>query len=638
MTTWTSIQSYLDRYGLKPDGADHWRCNSPFRPGADSMSFRVKVAPDGEHGTYFDHTSEEKGSLYELAAKLNIQTPKKLRDVEPTKRAYRDLAEYAAVKGVPPKAFTDMHWKAETSTVKGRPAIEFPTRGGKRWRFIDGEKPAFISEPGYRRVWYALEKAVKLAKETNQPLVICNGEPSTIVAQYFGVAATAVTSGEKGDFPAELISQLKNTYSGEVVIALDCDYKGVTSALKLVKQFEANGFKARSVDLGMGEAGDLADFCKLYQGESAAQLAQCAGIQAQAEATKPNSVKIEVAYCSDLEALQTYIDELNGDVIPTVPPLINPYPFLHRFGGLGHIIPAGKVLYFASVSGGTKTIGFETGWENYQNQGIHNLIYSPEWIDDRGAVEIAARSVQRAGGVSFQDKMLHALYQQERQFRLSSSAGVALPPARVSDSVGRANMLMRRPGRAFFIKEPGVSAEKLCMQMEAVCDLEASKGNVIRAAWLDFAQLLWLEKSDGSGRIWIETAINLFKDTCRRKNLVGFVSSQMRKSDAESAKDGGKLSADMMQWLSDQQANFILAFAPKVDEQGNRQTTVDPDSGRKVGLLRGKVVKNSLNELNSEEFDIPVDFLRLRWMETKHVNLAPYNEGQQQGGDDEFTF
>lgn len=615
MTTWLNVQSRLEGFGLRKDGGDQWRCNNPWRAGADGMSFRLKVAPDGEHGTFFDHNSDEKGSLYDLAEKLNIEPTRKLVPVEQSKRAYRDLEEYAAVKGIPAQAFIDMMWKSEVVTVTKRPALEFPTQTGKRWRFIDGEKPAFISESGYKRCWYALTKAIKLAKETDQPLVICNGEPSTIVGQYFGLATTAVTSGEKGDFPSGLIDQLKSVYSGDVIIALDCDYKGVTASLNLVKQFQAAGFKAKAVDLYLGETGDIADFCKLHGADSPAKLKACGEIVTPQVVAKPaTQPKIEVSYCSDIDALQTYIDELNGDNIPSVPPLINPFKFLHKYGGLGHIIPAGKVLYFASVSGGTKTIGFETGWEAYQTQGVHNVIYSPEWIDDRGAVEMAARSVQRAGGISFQEKMLQSLYQQERQFRLNTNAGVPLGAAVVSDSIAKANMLIRRPGRAFFLKEPGMSAEKMCMQIESICDLEAANGNTIRAAWLDFAQLLWLQNPESSGRIWIEAAIGLFKDTCRRKNLVGFVSSQMRKDDAESAKEGGKLSADMMQWLSDQQANFVLAFVPKM-EAGQRAFAIDESTHRKVGLLRGRIVKNSLAELTDEEFDIPVDYMRLRWME-----------------------
>lgn len=614
-STWELVHSHLDSYGMRADGGDQFRCNNPWRAGSDSMSLRIKVASDGEHGTYFDHVSEEKGTLYGLAIKLGITPTREYPEVQDSKRVYRNLEEYAALKGIPAQAFIDMKWTAEIVTVTGRPAIEFMTQGGKRWRFLDGEKPPFISVPGYKRCWYALAEAVKLAKETGQALIVCNGEPSTIVGQYFGLATTAVTSGEKKEIPAELIEQLKQAYDGEILVALDCDYKGVSAALVLAKQFQASGFKAKAIDLYLGETGDIADFCKLHQQDALSRLGSCGEIITPTISAKPATTpQITISYTSDIEALQTYIDEINGDVLPSVPPLINPYRFLHEHGGLGHVIPAGKVLYFASVSGGTKTIGFETGWEAYQNEGTHNIVYSPEWIDDRGAVEMAARSVQRAGGVSFKEKMLQALHQSERQFRSNSNTGVALSASRVSDSIAKANMLIRRPGRAFFIKEPGLSAEKMCMQIETICDLEAAKGNIIKAGWLDFAQLLWLENSEGSGRIWIETAIGLFKDTCRRKNLVGFVSSQMRKDDSESAKNGGKLSADMMQWLSDQQANFILAFAPKMVD-GKRATAIDPVSGRSVGLLRGRIVKNSLEELSNVEFDIPVDYWRLRWMD-----------------------
>lgn len=69
MTTWLMVQSTLEKHGLKRDG-DQWRCNNPWRGGSDGMSFRIKVASDGEHGTYTDFMSEEKGSLYDLAEKI----------------------------------------------------------------------------------------------------------------------------------------------------------------------------------------------------------------------------------------------------------------------------------------------------------------------------------------------------------------------------------------------------------------------------------------------------------------------------------------------------------------------------------------------------------------------------------------
>lgn len=623
MTTWDKVRSALVPYNLKHERGDMWRCNSPLRPGSDSMGFTLNIS-DGEHGVWYDHACEDeankKGTLYDLAKRLNISLPEHINPAAESKRAYANLAEYAALKGVPESAFTDMQWRSALATVKGRPAIEFPTRGGLRWRFVDGQSPYFISEPGYRRCWYGMQRAIEIAKATNTPLIFCNGEPSVVVGQYYGLPVTTITSGENGQYPPELITQLKDAYSGDIIIALDCDYKGSASALKLKGQLAAAGFTVKAIDLLLDDRGDIADFCKLHK-QDAIKVIQTApelSIVKEAQATQPALPVAKVSYVSDIDALQAYMDEINGDVTPQVPPIVNPYTFLHKFGGLGHIIPAGKLLYFASMSGGTKTIGFETGWEANQDRGIHNIVYSPEWIDNRGAVEMAARSVQRAGGVTMNDMLLNSLYQQEQIFKMRSNAGKALEARAISHSLATAGQLMRRPGRVFYIKEPGLSTEKLCAQIEAICDIEAANGIVVRSIWIDFAQLLWLENPESSGRLWIETAIGLIKDTCRRKNLVGFISTQMRKDDAEIARNGGKLSADMMQWLSDQQANFIMAFVPQVDELGHRKVWTDPHNpSRKVGLLRGRIVKNSLAEPSDEDIEIPVDFSRLTWMQKK---------------------
>lgn len=45
---------------------------------------------------------------------------------------------------------------------------------------------------------------------------------------------------------------------------------------------------------------------------------------------------------------------------------------------------------------------------------------------------------------------------------------------------------MKRPGRVFFIKKPGLPVEQLCAGIEAMCDREANNGNVIRAIWINF--------------------------------------------------------------------------------------------------------------------------------------------------------
>jgi hypothetical protein len=322
---------------------------------------------------------------------------------------------------------------------------------------------------------------------------------------------------------------------------------------------------------------------------------------AETKLAQPTNAPLAVGYISDKEALAQYIDEINGDAVPALMPMVNPYPFLHRFGGCAELVIPGQLVYFASISGGTKTISFETGWTELQKRGEHSIVYSPEHVDKRGAAIMTARAVQRAGGLSVADKMSQSLWQLAHANRLAGIMGKPIESRTVSANIAIAGRLQQLPGRLFYMTNPGISAERLCAEIETIYDLEAAKGNITRAVWIDFAQLLWLENDD-TGRLWIESAINLIKDTCQRKNLVGWVSSQMRKDDAESAKNNGRFDSGMMQWLSEQQCNLLLMFTPKW-ENGER---VD-------NILRAKILKNSMAALPDEEFDIRVDFNHLSW-------------------------
>jgi len=49
MTTAEKVIAALESHGLKKEGANKYRCNSPFRPGSDSKSFTLTI-DDGEHG------------------------------------------------------------------------------------------------------------------------------------------------------------------------------------------------------------------------------------------------------------------------------------------------------------------------------------------------------------------------------------------------------------------------------------------------------------------------------------------------------------------------------------------------------------------------------------------------------------
>lgn len=261
-TTWDRIRPKLEAYKLKPstshDGGQEWRCNSPLRPGANSHSFCVFVESDGEKGTFDDKTHGDNGSLYALAKRLGIEPTR--RDIGSTKHGYKDMAEYAVAHGITAEVLTAAGW--EQTIYENRPALSFPTANGRRYRFLDGKEPPYINVTGYKNCWYGLKRAVKLAEENWQPVVLCNGEISTLVAQHFGLAACAVTGGEK-KFPDALLAEFRAAYpGGPVVIAMDCDETGRKAAEAIKTQLD--GYLVTVVDLGLSEHGDLADFCTLH--------------------------------------------------------------------------------------------------------------------------------------------------------------------------------------------------------------------------------------------------------------------------------------------------------------------------------------------------------------------------------------
>lgn len=263
MSTAQKVIGALSPYGIKQVKPNEYQMNSPLRPNSDSFAFVLKIEGD-EHGAFFDHVTEEKGSLYDLAKHLRIDVPT-VTQVASTKRAYKDLDDYAIAHGITPDILKAAGWKNDTKN--NRPALKFVTKGGDRWRFLDGNKPHYISSNGYKKVWYGLNETLYGRLSYGADLIICNGEISTIVGQAYGLAVCAVTAGEHA-IPAELVAELKPILARygntKVVVALDCDEKGRKATDTIVKQLRNAGMNAVGVDLGLSKGGDLADWLTLY--------------------------------------------------------------------------------------------------------------------------------------------------------------------------------------------------------------------------------------------------------------------------------------------------------------------------------------------------------------------------------------
>ncbi len=252
-----------------------------------------------EHGSFFDHhpsANPQSGSLYELAKHLGVALPTVV-PVESTKRAYAGLEEYARAHGLPGDVLRVWQWREVA--IEGRPALEFPTPSGLRWRFLDGAKgkPVYKSVQGYTRCWYGFSAKLKELLCEGKPLVICNGEISTVAARYHGVPAIAMTSGEKGEIPGDLLEQLKGFLSElsdlEVIVALDCDKAGRAAARGLEEQLRREGFEVRAVELGLGQGGDLADYCMLHAPDALLELEKCEALPPAIEVSKWHFASID---------------------------------------------------------------------------------------------------------------------------------------------------------------------------------------------------------------------------------------------------------------------------------------------------------------------------------------------------------
>lgn len=265
----------LEPFGLRKEGPSEYRSNRPWKPGSDSLGLAVKI--DGpEHGSYFDHVDGTGGSLYDLAKKLKI-SPQKPTSSNGSKPA-ASLEEYARAHGVDPSVFEAAGWREEPYPYSGpdhnRPALRFKTLSGERWRFLDGEKPKFKSSLGYQACWYGLKRAAEAAKNGNGALVLCNGEPSVVAGQHYGLSACAVTGGEHSTIPERLLGELTASFpEGDIILTPDCDETGHKWAKGLEKQLTEAGYNVFALELNGSKGFDLADFCALHQEKSQENLA-----------------------------------------------------------------------------------------------------------------------------------------------------------------------------------------------------------------------------------------------------------------------------------------------------------------------------------------------------------------------------
>jgi replicative DNA helicase len=268
-------------HGVEGIGPNSYLAFNPYNAPGQSSKKNLQLditTPDGEYGffTLYSASGIEKrsGSLYELAEIVGATVERTTPHIVPKDRTYRDLAHYAEAHGVPAAAYEAAGWKFVT--YQNRPALKFETQTGTRWRFLDsGTRFKNLGKDGqpYKTCWYGFKNAPTLLASSGLPLIFCNGEPSVVAAQHWGLPAICMTTSSEKGIPDALLPALAElTPDAKIIVALDCDKKGREAAATLVHQLEGKGYDVYAVNLGLLEGEDLADFCKNMREKSGAEL------------------------------------------------------------------------------------------------------------------------------------------------------------------------------------------------------------------------------------------------------------------------------------------------------------------------------------------------------------------------------
>lgn len=524
---------------LKRQRDGKYRGSSPFRSGSDSEGF-VLTIHDGEHGAWIDHGPQSgHGSLYDLAKELKIELPEQGRvKVESTKRGYASLEEYAQRHYATLEAFAAAKWREEM--VYNRPALVYPVRTGTRARFID-EKGGYLWLDGEKtNCWYGLERARIMAYESALPLVLCNGEASTIAAMAQGVPAFAGVGGE-GAISEAMLSELSHEWKGQVLIALDCDEKGRNAAAAIQSKIP----NSVVLDLQLSDKGDLADFIGLHGTMAMNALKRISSEQKQ-EAQEDIAELIE--FVSSNEMLSRFNQfvwespELFGRVIKM------PFASLRQTGGFAELMTTKKVWLIGNTSGGGKTIFSETLCDGWNELGYNVLYIGDEW----SPMELIARRIQRANPsqtpVAYMDYLRYV--DGEREFTDGEMQSLSLAARR----------LRSWTGQTFYMQ----SSEQFkgVMFLEDILEAVQRKIEILKSAnvRIDIVVLdyLSLYETRGKANNLEEYKVGVFKSYCKSLDVLGVTTSQVNK-DAEDRviHKGGFLNQNDLFWIRADKGNLI---------------------------------------------------------------------------------
>lgn len=303
------------------------------------------------------------------------------------------------------------------------------------------------------------------------------------------------------------------------------------------------------------------------------------------------------------DAMDTFRDRL---VTPRAGylPLIFPFNALHPLSGMAHVIPAGVLAGIVGASGGLKTSFLETITDAWRKvHGVDVLWWGTEWSYE----QMADRAVQRYGGPSMTDVMLHEIALAED--RMASEGGQVrlrrgkrLPQGMIELGQRISGQIENVwGGKAHYIEQPISDVETLLTAMHERTDEQRAAGRDVRIAVFDYLQLLDLYKARTESER-ITDILGKLKLFCQEKKLIGLVASQVTKTEAANMKEGnGLLAAESGQFVRSDKFNLVMTLNPVYD--GGMLTD--------RGVIN--VVKNSLGQ--TRPIEVGINPARFAWVD-----------------------
>lgn len=589
----SDILRALEPYRLKPKGRGEYRCFNPLpsRSNSDSGdSFTFNLTK----GTGHDMVTNEGYSATEMRRMLNLPLPlpepngsgQYRQPVSNTRRVYRDLQDYAIEQGVEVEYFEAAKWKLDTH--QNRPCFSFPTVNGMRYRFIDGGKPKYTSQTGYKECWYGLDKAISMNAGM---IILVNGEASTIVGQRYGVPAFCKTAGERA-INDKLMAELKSrNYDGAFWIALDCDQTGRSTA-QTIKQAQLPD--AFVLDLGLTDGGDLANFCKLHTHDTLPAL--------QRLIPRPRPDKPDIVYAHSV-AINAIADIEKADDGYA---LITPFPCLHSLGGYAHVLEPGILAMVVAPTGSGKTSWLET-WTDYWNKrGIGGV-----WRGDEFTPQTYHnRKIQRYGGIPTGFIRLHKQWLREERDGIPPHlrTGIRLDDKYILHYQEVSDALSEWSGKLAYYegKRENKFIEPMLDILTRDIEMRRSSGEIVGFAIFDYIQLLRSRGAAKSGKSDDDNVheynLGLLKEWTIDMCIVSIVGSQMTKSASDAVKRNSNVESYSPQWVRTDKANLVVY--PRLNYE----------DGKPNGTGFVHIGKNSDGIAGVDIAMIP-DFERLQWVD-----------------------